>query len=380
MRYRIFNKINEKVSLLGMGAMRLPETADGEVDEKEAIDIIRSSVDSGVNYVDTAYNYHGGKSEVIVGKALKDGYRQKVLLADKMPIWMAKDEDKMKEIFDTQLERLDVDCIDMYLVHSVNVPNWKRAKKLNLLPFLEEMKAQGKIRYIGFSFHDTAEALEHILQNHPEMEFVQLQMNYLDWESAEVQSRKCYEVASKHGKPVIVMEPVKGGTLADVPVEVRESFAAYHPDFSVPSWAIRFVASLDNVAMVLSGMSNMEQLMDNISYMKEFVPMNAEEIELVHKAAEMIKDSIAIPCTGCSYCTEGCPMQIAIPDLFRVYNKSKRGEISDVEADEEYRQLTEPGGKARECLACGQCQVACPQHLEIINYLKDVAKCMEKQD
>ena len=176
------------------------------------------------------------------------------------------------------------------------------------------------------------------------------------------------------------MEPVKGGTLADVPAEVRVSFAAYHPDLSVPSWAIRFVASLDNVAMVLSGMSNMEQLMDNISYMKEFVPMNAEETELVHKAAEMIKDSIAIPCTGCSYCTEGCPMQIAIPDLFRVYNKSKRGEISDVEADEEYRQLTESGGKARECLACGQCQVACPQHLEIINYLKDVAKCMEKQD
>ena len=167
MRYRIFNKINEKVSLLGMGAMRLPETADGEVDEKEAIDIIRSSVDSGVNYVDTAYNYHGGKSEVIVGKALKDGYRQKVLLADKMPIWMAKDEAKMKEIFDTQLERLDVDCIDMYLIHSVNVPNWKRAKKLNLLPFLEEMKAQGKIRYIGFSFHDSYELFEEVLGAYP---------------------------------------------------------------------------------------------------------------------------------------------------------------------------------------------------------------------
>ena len=246
--------------------------------------------------------------------------------------------------------------------------------------WLIEKKKQGLVKHIGFSYHDSAEFLDQVLTEHPEMEFVQLQMNYLDWESAEVQSRKCYEVAIKHGKPVIVMEPVKGGTLADVPAEVRESFAAYHPDLSVPSWAIRFVASLDNVAMVLSGMSNMEQLMDNISYMKEFVPMNAEETELVHKAAEMIKDSIAIPCTGCSYCTEGCPMQIAIPDLFRVYNKSKRGEITDVEANEEYRQLTESGGKARECLACGQCQVACPQHLEIINYLKDVAKCMEKQD
>ena len=246
--------------------------------------------------------------------------------------------------------------------------------------WLIEKRKQGLVKHIGFSYHDSAEFLDQVLTEHPEMEFVQLQMNYLDWESAEVQSRKCYEVASKHGKPVIVMEPVKGGTLADVPAEVRESFAAYHPDLSVPSWAIRCVASLDNVAMVLSGMSNMEQLMDNISYMKEFVPMNAEETDQQHNADEMIKDIIASTCKGSSYCTEGCPMQIAIPDLFRVYNKSKRGEISDVEADEEYRQLTESGGKARECLACGQCQVACPQHLEIINYLKDVAKCMEKQD
>lgn len=163
-----------------------------------------------------------------------------------------------------------------------------------------------------------------------------------------------------HGKPLIVMEPVKGGTLADVPAEVRESFAAYHPDLSVPSWAIRFVASLDNVAMVLSGMSNMEQLMDNISYMKEFVPMNAEETELVHKAAEMIKDSIAIPCTGCSYCTEGVRCRLQFQICFVSITRGKRGEITDVEANEEYRQLTESGGKARECLACGQCQVACP--------------------
>ena len=273
-----------------------------------------------------------------------------------------------------------MDYFDYYLIHAIDQELYSIYNEMDCFNWLIEKKKQGLVKHIGFSYHDSAEFLDQVLTEHPEMEFVQLQMNYLDWESAEVQSRKCYEVASKHGKPVIVMEPVKGGILADVPAEVRESFAAYHPDLSVPSWAIRFVASLDNVAMVLSGMSNMEQLMDNISYMKEFVPMNAEETELVHKAAEMIKDSIAIPCTGCSYCTEGCPMQIAIPDLFRVYNKSKRGEITNVEANEEYRQLTESGGKARECLACGQCQVACPQHLEIINYLKDVAKCMEKQD
>lgn len=369
---------------LGFGLMRLPLTDandKGSIDIEALKEMVDTFMEQGFTYFDTAWMYCAFKSENAVKEALTDRYpRERYTLTTKLHASYLKTKEDRDRIFEEQRQKTGVDYFDYYLIHAIDQELYSIYNEMDCFNWLIEKKKQGLVKHIGFSYHDSAEFLDQVLTEHPEMEFVQLQMNYLDWESAEVQSRKCYEVASKHGKPVIVMEPVKGGTLADVPAEVRESFAAYHPDLSVPSWAIRFVASLDNVAMVLSGMSNMEQLMDNISYMKEFVPMNAEETELVHKAAEMIKDSIAIPCTGCSYCTEGCPMQIAIPDLFRVYNKSKRGEITDVEANEEYRQLTESGGKARECLACGQCQVACPQHLEIINYLKDVAKCMEKQD
>ena len=369
---------------LGFGLMRLPLTDandKGSIDIEALKEMVDTFMEQGFTYFDTAWMYCAFKSENAVKEALTDRYpRDRYTLTTKLHASYLKTKEDRDRIFEEQRQKTGVDYFDYYLIHAIDQELYSIYNEMDCFNWLIEKKKQGLVKHIGFSYHDSAEFLDQVLTEHPEMEFVQLQMNYLDWESAEVQSRKCYEVASKHGKPVIVMEPVKGGILADVPAEVRESFAAYHPDLSVPSWAIRFVASLDNVAMVLSGMSNMEQLMDNISYMKEFVPMNAEETELVHKAAEMIKDSIAIPCTGCSYCTEGCPMQIAIPDLFRVYNKSKRGEITDVEANEEYRKLTESGGKARECLACGQCQVACPQHLEIINYLKDVAKCMEKQD
>lgn len=369
---------------LGFGLMRLPLTDandKGSIDIEALKEMVDTFMEQGFTYFDTAWMYCAFKSENAVKEALTDRYpRDRYTLTTKLHASYLKKKEDRDRIFEEQRQKTGVEYFDYYLLHAIDQELYSIYNEMDCFNWLIEKKKQGLVKHIGFSYHDSAEFLDQVLTEHPEMEFVQLQMNYLDWESAEVQSRKCYEVAIKHGKPVIVMEPVKGGILADVPAEVRESFAAYHPDLSVPSWAIRFVASLDNVAMVLSGMSNMEQLMDNISYMKEFVPMNAEETELVHKAAEMIKDSIAIPCTGCSYCTEGCPMQIAIPDLFRVYNKSKRGEITDVEANEEYRQLTESGGKARECLACGQCQVACPQHLEIINYLKDVAKCMEKQD
>ncbi len=369
---------------LGFGLMRLPLTDandKGSIDIEALKEMVDTFMEQGFTYFDTAWMYCAFKSENAVKEALTDRYpRDRYTLTTKLHASYLKTKEDRNRIFEEQRQKTGVDYFDYYLIHAIDQELYSLYNEMDCFNWLIEKKKQGLVKHIGFSYHDSAEFLDQVLTEHPEMEFAQLQMNYLDWESAEVQSRKCYEVAIKHGKPVIVMEPVKGGILADVPAEVRESFAAYHPDLSVPSWAIRFVASLDNVAMVLSGMSNMEQLMDNISYMKEFVPMNAEETELVHKAAEMIKDSIAIPCTGCSYCTEGCPMQIAIPDLFRVYNKSKRGEITDVEAKEEYRQLTESGGKARECLACGQCQVACPQHLEIINYLKDVAKCMEKQD
>ncbi len=369
---------------LGFGLMRLPLTDandKGSIDIEALKEMVDTFMERGFTYFDTAWMYCAFKSENAVKEALVDRYpRDKYTLATKLFASYVETKEDRDRIFNEQRQKTGVDYFDYYLIHAIDQELYPTYEKMDCFNWLINKKKEGLVKHIGFSFHDSAEFLDQVLTEHPEMEFVQLQLNYLDWESKEVQSRMCYEVAKKHGKPVIVMEPVKGGTLANVPEEVKSMFEAYHPDQSVPSWAIRFVASLDNVAMVLSGMSNMEQVLDNTSYMTDFVPMNDEEKELVDKAAEMIKDSIAIPCTGCSYCTEGCPMNIVIPDQFSIYNKSKRGEIADAEALSEYQKLTESSGKASECLACGQCEGVCPQRLEIINYLRDVAKCMEKQD
>jgi len=229
---------------------------------------------------------------------------------------------------------------------------------------------------MGFSFHDTAEVLDQILTEQPDMEFVQLQINYLDWESESVQSRKCYEVARKHNVPIIVMEPVKGGTLANVPPAVKGLFKSQNPEMSVPSWAIRFVAGLPGVMMVLSGMSNMEQLLDNTSYMQEFEPLTLDEQTLVHRAASLIRSEIAIPCTGCAYCVDGCPMNIAIPQYFALYNTAKVAE-DDASIDKKYAKLTETVGRASECIGCAQCEGVCPQQLPIVEHLKKVAEKFE---
>jgi predicted aldo/keto reductase-like oxidoreductase len=256
------------------------------------------------------------------------------------------------------------------------VSHYQIYKDLHCFEWLREKKAQGLVKHIGFSFHDTAEVLDQILTEQPDMEFVQLQINYLDWESESVQSRKCYEVARKHNIPIIVMEPVKGGTLANVPPAVRGLFKSNHPDMSVPSWAIRFAAGLPGVMMVLSGMSNMEQLLDNISYMQEFEPLTFDEQKLVHRAADLIRCEIAIPCTGCAYCVDGCPMNIAIPQYFALYNAAKAS-AGDAGIKQEYRKLTEKFGRASECIGCGQCEGVCPQQLPIIAHLATVAKEFE---
>lgn len=368
---------------LGFGLMRLPLTDandKGSIDVEETKKMVDAFIEQGFTYFDTAWMYCAFKSENAAKEALVDRYpRDSYTLATKLHASYVKSKEDRDQIFEEQRKKTGVEYFDYYLLHAIDQELYPIYEEMDCFSWLKEKKEKGLVKHMGFSFHDSAEFLDQVLTEHPEMEFVQLQMNYLDWESEKVQSRKCYEVATKHGKPVIVMEPVKGGTLADVPGEVKEMFTSYHPDMSVPSWAVRFVASLDNVAMVLSGMSNMEQLMDNTSYMSDFVPLDDGEKELVAKAAEMIKSSIAIPCTGCSYCTEGCPMQIAIPDQFSIYNRFKRGEIAGYEAAEEYQELTKESGKASECLACGQCEGACPQHLQIISYLQDVVKCLEKQ-
>ena len=367
---------------LGFGLMRLPLT---DPDVPTSIDIehtkrmVDSFIEQGFTYFDTAWMYCGHNSENATKEALVDRYpRDAFTLADKLHAGFIKTEEDRDLVFNEQRRKTGVEFFDYYLIHDVNIKHYEIYKKLNCFDWLREKKRQGLVKQMGFSFHDTAEVLDRVLTEQPDMDFVQLQINYLDWDSEGIQSRKCYEVARRHGLPVVVMEPVKGGTLAKLPEAAEAMMRAAHPDWSVPSWAIRFAASLDGVMTVLSGMSNMEQLMDNTAYMADFEPLGREELALIARVVDMLNGSSAIPCTGCAYCVEGCPQKIAIPQYFSLYNNDLK-EVSGGWTPQfaYYENLTDTFGKASDCIGCGRCESACPQHLPIIEHLRTVAAHFE---
>ena len=367
---------------LGFGMMRLPLI---QGDDYSTVDIerVKKMADmflaSGFTYFDTAYPYHKGNSEVAFREAVAKRYpRSAYTITDKLSLFMIRDEKEIPTFFENQLERLGVDYVDYYLLHGLNRQTYRQAEEMNAFDFVRRKKDEGKIRHIGLSFHDKAELLDEILMAHPEMEYVQLQLNYLDWDDLAIESAKCYEVAVKHRKPVIVMEPIKGGSLIQIPEEAEKLYKSIHPDLSVASWAIRFAASPANVMMVLSGRSNESQMADNISYMIDFQPLNAEERDAVTSAVKMIRASTGIPCTACRYCVDTCPKQIAIPDYFAIYNNIKRTGRPSGLMKMYYNNLTLTHGKASECLKCGKCEKLCPQHLHIREYLQEVAEAMEE--
>lgn len=367
---------------LGFGLMRLPQLNPDryeEVDIETTIKMADSFMENGFTYFDTAAPYHRGNSETAFREAVVKRYpRSSYTITDKLSLFMIQKKEEMQGFFDGQLERLGLDYIDYYWLHGLGEPTYRKAEEFQAFQFIQDLKAQGKVKHIGLSFHDKAALLDEILTNHPEMEYVQIQLNYLDWEDGAVESRKCYETAVKHHKPVIVMEPIKGGSLVNIPDEAKKLFTDIRPDLSIASWAVRFAATPDNVMMVLSGMSDEAQMEDNISYMKKFQPLNQKEQDAVMKAAEIIKNSIAIPCTACRYCIDDCPKKIAIPDYFSIYNNLKRfGAKQNMVAGTYYGNLTQSHGKASDCLKCGKCEQRCPQHLPIRKYLADVAGELE---
>lgn len=375
MQYRTFDKTGQKVSLLGMGTMHLPVTEDGQVDREAAISMIRHSIDEGINYVDTAYMYHDGESEKIVGQALKDGYREKVLLADKMPVWLAKDEEAMRSIFDEQFARLEVDVIDMYLVHNVTVPVWKRAQKFHLMDFLEEKRAEGKIRHIGFSFHDQLSLFKEVIDSYP-WDFCQIQLNYMDKEFQAGEEGLHY--AAEKGIPVIIMEPLKGGKLTDtLPPSVKALWKQAEIQRTPAEWALRWVANHSEILTILSGMSAPEQLEENLRILSQAKPnsLTEKELSIIDQVSSEYNRLIQYSCTSCKYCMP-CPKKIDIPTAIRFYNEWFLYEGNPkIKAD--YPNWLVKDRQPGDCIACKACEDHCPQHLPISEIMKKTAEIFE---
>ena len=362
---------------LGFGCMRLP-MKNGEVDYQEFNKMIDYYMDLGFNYFDTAHGYLGGKSETAIRDCLVKRYdRDKFILTNKLTkSYFSKRED-IRVFFNEQLELCGVDYFDYYLMHAQDRDNYKHFMKCDAYNEAIRLKNDGLIKHLGISFHDTSEVLDMILSEHPEIEIVQIQFNYVDFKDSGVQSEKVYEVCRKYNKPILIMEPVKGGGLVRLPKEACKVFDNINKDkvFSYASYAIRFAASFDGVYKVLSGMSDLEQVIDNTSYMKKFIPLNDEEMNAIWKVCDILKNLGGIPCTACRYCIDGCPMKIAIPDLFACYNAKMQ--FKDWNSSYYYDIHTKDGGKASECIKCGLCEGVCPQHLKIRDLLEKVSKTFE---
>ncbi len=372
---RHFNEVKKN---FGFGFMRLPLLESGEVNYEETCKMTDDFLQAGFNYFDTAHGYLKEKSEIAIRECLTKRYpREKYVLADKLTETYFKKEEDIKPFFESQLEACGVEYFDFYLMHAQNAENYKQYKECKAYEVAGQLKKEGKIRHLGFSFHDKPAVLDMILSEHPEIEFVQIQFNYVDFDDAGVQSRECYEVCRKHNKPIIIMEPVKGGSLVDLPKKAEEVFDSIRT-CSNAGYAIRFAAGFDGVFMVLSGMSNTEQMNDNLSFMKDFEPLSETEAEAVEKVREIFRLQNIIPCTTCRYCVDGCPKKISIPDLFSCMNARIRR--ADWPSEHYYHIHTRDAGKASDCIECGKCEKACPQHLEIRKLLKQVAAEFEKEE
>ena len=372
---KYFNEVKKN---FGFGCMRLPmvETADGkEVNYEIFSKMIDEFIGAGFNYFDTAHGYLGGKSETALRDCLAKRYpREAFVLTNKLSNSFFKCEEDIRPFFESQLEACGVDYFDFYLMHAQDRSNFEKYKKCRAYETAFNLKREGKIGHVGLSFHDTAEVLDNILTTYPEVEVVQIQFNYADYEDASVESRKCLEVCRKHGKPALVMEPVKGGSLVNLPEDAKAVFDALGGG-SYASYAIRFAASFDGIAVVLSGMGNMDMMRDNLSYMTDFKPLSDEEWGAIEKVSEIFRGQDVIPCTDCKYCMECCPMHIPIPALFACLNG--RRAFKNWNTDYYYEVHTEDGPKASDCLRCGMCEKACPQHLKIRDLLMEVEREFE---